>query len=125
VRTTVTLYGWQWALIIPFLFLLGFIISYAISTLLKRFHKFRDSDDIKNILSEWWKSYKRLHSEHSKLISCRLYFLSIDKVKCLKKGSAKKYLQEVILEDGEYCVMNEASDTLSVIRMDADLSKLG
>ncbi len=105
---TLVFYGWVWLL-----FCLGglFLFFHFVFIILQRTKKIKDPTDIRNVLDKWWRHTEERCSGQQEFT---LYFSSIDKTECLRKGSAKQYLREVVTKDGKWSVVREGPDTLLV-----------
>ena len=102
--------GWMWLLILAVSLLACVYSLYVIS---KNFWRINDPKDIINVLSKWWRHCKGQNLQQSEFT---LYFSSIDDKEKLKKGSAKKYLREIVSKDELWSVVREGSKTLTVKR---------
>ncbi|HUT47292.1 MAG TPA: hypothetical protein VMX36_13490 [Sedimentisphaerales bacterium] len=103
------LYGWLWILVFG-LFL--FLIIYSLQCVLRGRGRLKDPKDVRNVLSKWW---RHCTEQNSKQKEFTLYFSSIDDREKLKKGSAKKYLREIV-NDANWSIVREGPKTLTVKR---------
>lgn len=104
------MYGWVWVL----LCIIGvFLLVYFILGIVKKLEKIKDPSDIRNALGKWWRHCKEQCLQQKEFT---LYFSEIDKKEKLKKGSAKKYLREVITQDKWWGVVREGPKTLTIKR---------
>ena len=113
------LYGWVW-LSISLLFLL--LLIYSLYSVCGKFRRIKEPSDVRNALSKWW----RHCTDQCPQKEFALYFAAIDRKEKLKRGSAKKYLREIIVNRGNWSIVREGSKTLAVrrkeytFRVDAD-----
>ena len=108
-KYSIELYGGIWLLFcLIFLLLIlhfGFIMY-------DKFRKIKNPSDIRNILERCW----REQEEETDDLELTLFFSGFDKTEGLKKGSAKKYLRDIVTKDGKWGIVREGPDTLLVRR---------
>jgi hypothetical protein len=115
-KHSLEIYGWGWlAISLLFLFLFGYLL-YAVY---KYFGRIKDPPDIRNVLDERCRRINEQCSEQQ--LELTLHFSLIDKEERLRKGSAKKYLREVVTRDGIWRVVREGPDTVLVEREPPDI----
>ena len=110
-KHAVEMYGWVWLLILSCII---FLAGYFLRDVFHRIKRIKDPGDIRNILSKWW----RHCTEQCQQNEYTLYYSLIDKREKLKRGSAKKYLREIITKGGSWRIVREGSETIIVRKKD-------
>ena len=80
-----------------------------------------DEQDIKNELYDYWVESKRAHAgnhrwSHAPPPEFIIYCSNVDKRRNLKKGSAAKFLPEIMGNDSAYCIKSKGKETIVVQR---------
>ncbi len=101
------MFGFLWFFVS--LVFLAFLI-YSLYSVSHHLVKIKEPDDIRNILSKWW----RHCTDQCPQKEFTLYFAAIDRKEKLKKGSAKKYLSEIITKDEEWSIVRTGHETIQV-----------
>lgn len=104
------LYGWIWLIA---LLVLSFLTVIVLWVAFDYFTRIKDPKDVRNVLSKWWRHCTDQNRQQNEFT---LYFSDIDKKEGLKKGSAKKYLREIVIKKDVWGVVREGSKTLTVKR---------
>lgn len=109
VKHSLELYGWLWILI-PSLVVALSVLIFWLATRQKILYE--SEGDIKNILRKWLTH----HVNKWKQSQYTLYFSTIDKKEKLSPGSAKKYLEPIITEQGLYSIISASDETICIRR---------
>jgi len=104
------MYGWSWLLILGISLI---SCCYTLYTVSENYKRIKDPSDIRNVIRKWW---RHCTEQNPKQREFTLYFSAIDHKERLKKGSAKRYLREIVTKDAHCGVVREGPKTLIVKR---------
>jgi len=102
-------------LLILFVFFVGFFVVYVF----REQGKLKDAQSIKNALHKYLR-----HCTDDKITQENTFvFAGVDKQQNLRRGSAKRYIKEVIQETGNWTVISEGDKNIRVKRDDSQRLK--
>jgi hypothetical protein len=92
-KHSVEFYGLIWLLLsLAYVFL----FVHFVYIMFDKVRRIKDPEDVRNVLKKWWRHTREQCPDQMEFT---LYFSLIDKKERLRKGSSKKYLREIVIED--------------------------